>query len=170
MRRRMAAEPEEGFRETMRRLIGERWAAVWRAIPAALEGTDIEGVHAVRVSSRRLRAAMDTGAVCFPARWYKPLHVAAKEITGALGEVRDRDVLLESLGKTLEAAPPEERPGIERLIARVERERVVARVAMEQFLRTMLEGGVPFEVERRFGPGAAFAPDAGNGSGRRRHE
>ena len=70
---------------------------VLAAIPIALAGTDIEGVHDVRVASRRLRAAMDIAAPAFPGKWYKPLHRTAKEITGALGEVRDRDVLLEAL-------------------------------------------------------------------------
>ena len=62
-----AVEPR--FRDAMRTLIGERWEAVWAAIPAAIDGEDIEGVHAVRVASRRLRAAMDTGAPCFPPKW-----------------------------------------------------------------------------------------------------
>jgi hypothetical protein len=61
------AEPD--FRETMKALIAEGWANVWRTIPAALDGTDIEGVHDVRVASRRLRAAMDIAAPIFPRRW-----------------------------------------------------------------------------------------------------
>ena len=93
----------------------------------ALAGEDIEGVHDVRVASRRLRAAMDVAAPVFPQRWYKALHRTAKEITGALGEVRDRDVLLEALRADREGAPLVERPGIDRIIDRVERERIAAR-------------------------------------------
>ena len=136
----------------MTRLIAERWAAVWKAIPVALAGEDIEGVHDVRVASRRLRAAMDIAAPVFPRGWYRPLHRAAKAITTALGEVRDRDVLLGALAADRDAAPLAERPGIERLIARVERERADARVEMERFLREFLDGPIPGEVARRFGP------------------
>jgi hypothetical protein len=144
-------ELESSFRETMKTLIAERWAVVWDAIPAALEGTDVEGVHDVRVASRRLRAAMDVSTPAFPRRWYKPLHRAAKDITSALGEVRDRDVLLEALRADRPTAPLAEHPGIDRLIDRVESERAAARAEMERFLKHLLTGQLRNEVERRFG-------------------
>ena len=53
----------------------------------------------MRVASRRLRAAMDVARL-LPGKWYSASHRTAKEITGALGEVRDRDVLLEALKAT----------------------------------------------------------------------
>jgi hypothetical protein len=146
-----SASEEAGFRETMRTLIAERWVAVWEAIPVALAGEDIEGVHDVRVASRRLRAAMDVAAPVFPRPWYKALHRTAKEITGALGEVRDRDVLLEALRADRAQAPLVEHPGIDRLIERVEWERGEARLEMEAYLQGLLEGPVRGDVERRFG-------------------
>jgi exopolyphosphatase/pppGpp-phosphohydrolase len=142
---------QESFREAMRSLIAERWDTVWRTIPAAIEGVDIEAVHDVRVASRRLRAAMDVGVDCFPGKWYRPLHRAAKEITGALGEVRDRDVLLAALRDDREKAPITEHPGLDRLISRVERERTAAREEMESYLRALLAGPLRGDVERRFG-------------------
>jgi CHAD domain-containing protein len=140
----------ESFRSAMRSLIGERWEDVWKAVPRAVAGTDIEGVHDVRVASRRLRAAMDVAAPAFPAAWYKPLADAAKEITSELGAVRDRDVMIEYLANAREAAPPNERPGIERLIGRVERERTIARKEMEAYLKKLAEEGLRDETRRRF--------------------
>src|SRR5215207_9767928 len=142
---------ELSFRATMSALIAERWQTVLAAIPVALAGTAIEGVHDVRVASRRLRAAMDTAAPAFPGKWYTPLHRIAKEITGALGEVRDRDVLLEALNEDRSTAPMAEHSGIDRLIDRVERERVAAREEMEHYLRQILDGPLQGEVQRRFG-------------------
>lgn len=147
--------PDMRYRDAMIGLIGERWGEVWKAMPVALLGEDPEGVHDVRVASRRLRAAMDVAVDCFPKSWYRPLHRTAKEITSALGEVRDRDVLLEALVKERAGAPPPERPGIDRLIHRIERERVAARVEMEVFLTELLASDVPREVVARFGPAAA---------------
>jgi exopolyphosphatase/pppGpp-phosphohydrolase len=147
---RPAAENAE-FRETMKSLIAERWDTIWTAIPVALDGSDIEGVHDLRVASRRLRAAMDIAAPAFAKGWYKPLQRAAKEITSALGEVRDRDVLLEALRADRDAAPLAERPGIDRLIDRVERERALARAEMEQYLKALMSGPLRAEVARRFG-------------------
>ncbi|MEZ4564703.1 MAG: CHAD domain-containing protein [Thermomicrobiales bacterium] len=144
--------PEPAFREAMRGLIHERWQEVWKVMPAAIEGTSIEGVHDVRVASRRLRAAMDVAAPAFPRSWYKPLHLSAKEITSALGEVRDRDVILERLQEQRTAAPPADWPGIDRLIHRIDDERIVARSAMEAYLAGLMRGHLRDEVERRFAP------------------
>ena len=149
-----ALHPEQSYESAMRELIARRWAAVWVAVPAALAGEDIEGVHDVRVASRRLRAAMDVAVECFSSDWYGPLHRVAKEITGALGEVRDRDVMIEYLTRDRAKADPLEHPGFDLLIARMERERVVARAGMEAYLHSLLAGGVPKEVSGRFGPAA----------------
>jgi CHAD domain-containing protein len=134
----------------MRSLIGKRWEEVWKAVPRAVDGTDIEGVHDVRVASRRLRAAMDVAAPAFPHSWFDPLHKVAKEITSELGEVRDRDVMLEYLTAERDAAAPNERPGVDRLINRVDRERVAARAEMESFLRELENRGLREETRRRF--------------------
>jgi CHAD domain-containing protein len=145
-------DPTAEYAAAMRDLIAVRWAAVWKAIPVAIAGEDIEGVHDVRVASRRLRAAMDVAVGCFPDSWYVPLHRVAKEITAELGEVRDRDVTIEFLHKDLDTAPPGEHPGIQRLIDRIEREREDARAEMLGFLADLAERGTAAETVRRFGP------------------
>lgn len=150
-----ALDPAQSFRSAMETLIAQRWANVWKAVPVALAGDDIEGVHDVRVASRRLRAAMDVAVDCFPDDWYRPLHRTAKAITDALGEVRDRDVLLDHLAKEHLAAKREEWPGLDCLIERVETERAAARRDMEAFLRDLIASGVADEAVRHFGERAA---------------
>ena len=135
----------------MREVISERWEQVWEATPVAIEGVDPEGVHDVRVASRRLRAAMDVAADAFPNDWYPPLVKLAKKITRELGAVRDRDVLIESFRKEREAAPPEEWPGIDLVIDRIEQERIEARIKMEAFLKSLDGAGAIQETRRRFG-------------------
>jgi CHAD domain-containing protein len=165
-------DPQQPYDAAMTTLIGERWGTVWRTIPEAMSGADIEGVHDVRVASRRLRAAMDVAVDAFPATWYRPLHATAKEITSALGEVRDRDVLIEFLAEEHLRAPREEWPGLDRLIERVETEQATARATMERFLATLLANDTPAETVRRFGPAAALPdtasalPEAGHKEGR----
>lgn len=144
-------EQDVVFREAMRTLIHDRWQELWKAMPAAIEGSTSEGVHDVRVASRRLRAAMDVAAPAFPRGWYKPLHRSAKDITGSLGEVRDRDVILERLQEQRAAVAPADWPGIDRLITRIDGERVVAREAMEAYLANLMHGSLRDEVDRRFG-------------------
>ena len=142
--------PQQRYRAAMATLIADRWDVLWKAVPAAMAGDDIEGVHDVRVASRRLRAAMDVAVECFPASWYRPLHDTAKEITGALGEVRDRDVLLAFLEQDRAAAAAEEGPGLDRLIDRVTAERDAARLEMERYFANLNNRGIAREAKRRF--------------------
>jgi CHAD domain-containing protein len=151
----MSSKQHEAFRPAMRALIAPRWRAVWDAVPVAIEGVDPEGVHDARVASRRLRAAMDVAASAFPSEWYRPLHRVAKQITSELGEVRDRDVMLEYLEQELHDAPENERPGIERLISRLTSEREEARTKMLTFLADLEEQGVTEQAVKRFGSQAA---------------
>ena len=60
----------------------------------AKDGTDIEFVHEMRVASRRLRAAMDNFADCFPEKPFKKYYKKVKAITRTMGAVRDLDVLV----------------------------------------------------------------------------
>ena len=152
---------EQNYRDAMRTLIGARFGAVWKAVPVAIEGTDPEGVHDVRVASRRLRAAMDVAVGCFPDSWYPRLHDTAKAITSELGEVRDRDVLIEHLVAARDRVSPQEQVGLNRLIDRVTREREVAREHMLAFLAGIERDGIAVEAERRFGS-AARAPWTAN--------
>ncbi len=154
--------PRQPFRGAMQRLIGERWEAVWAALPVAADGTDPEGVHDVRVASRRLRAAMDVAADAFSAGWYRPLHREAKEITSELGEVRDRDVQIEFLLQEREIASPGDRVGIDRLINRLEREREDARAEMLEYLSGLERRQIREETARRF---AASGSDTGDKCG-----
>lgn len=154
-------QPDEEFRAAMRDIIATRWVAVRDAIPAALADKDPEGVHEVRVASRRLRAAMDVAVDCFPVRWYHPLHRNAKLLTSALGGVRDRDVTLAALAAWRERATDEERPGIDDLIQRVARERTRARKEMIAFLSDLERQGVPRQMRRRFPVGAKAAKRRG---------
>jgi actin-like ATPase involved in cell morphogenesis len=148
----VGAGGEAPFHDAMKPLIAERWARLRVEIPAAIAGDDSESVHDVRVSSRRLRAAMDVAAPAFPQAWFRRLHREARIITRELGAVRDLDVLLEALRADRDAAPLTEHPGIDRLIDHIECERRGARAEMEAYLEALLKGPLWGEVTRHFGP------------------
>ena len=144
------SESAQEFREVMRRDIADRWAELWKEMPEAIKGKDMESVHKVRVASRRLRAAMDIATDCFPAKSYRPLHKTAKRITKALGEVRDRDVLLEALTKKRESASEAEQKAIDYLVERIESDRKQARKSMVRFFRKLEKQGVRKRTRRQF--------------------
>ncbi|HEV2528191.1 MAG TPA: CHAD domain-containing protein [Thermomicrobiales bacterium] len=145
----------DDFGPAMAGLIAPRWERVWAALDRIGKGDDAEAIHDVRVASRRLRAAMEVAADCFPAQWYASLHRTAKDITAALGAVRDRDVLLIALNEQRAAADPNDIPALDALIAQVESERRVARREMREFLAVLESSGARAESRRRFASAAS---------------
>jgi CHAD domain-containing protein len=74
-----------------------RAAEVFANADGVLDTDDIERVHHMRVATRRLRAAMEVFAPCFPAKEHRRLLKEVKRLADALGERRDPDVAIEEL-------------------------------------------------------------------------
>ena len=104
------------FREAAALAVGTRADEVWEHEHRALDTGDIEGVHDMRVATRRLRAAMEIFEACFPKRRHRGALREVKRLAGALGGRRDPDVMIERL-RSLEAElGREDAPGIESLV------------------------------------------------------
>jgi len=99
-----------------------------------LDTTEIEGVHDMRVATRRLRAALEVFAPCFPKAEHKRVLKEVKEIADALGERRDRDVAIASLSSFAEQMPTPDRPGIASLVERFAGEQQAANEALGPFV------------------------------------
>ena len=65
----------------------------------------------MRVSSRRLRAAMDAFEGAFPRKTFRPLLRQVKEITDVLGDARDLDVAIERLSRLVPEIARRRAPG-----------------------------------------------------------
>ncbi len=74
---------------------------------AALNWSDPEGVHSMRVASRRLRSALRDFSPYVRKRGLTSSVKQIKSIADALGEVRDQDVAIAALEKTATQAPAE---------------------------------------------------------------
>lgn len=81
-----------------------------------LLGEDIEELHAMRVSSRRLRAAMDAFADAFPPKSFATHLRMVKRITDTLGDARDLDVAIEGLTAVMGEMSSAEQVGVQALI------------------------------------------------------
>ena len=95
---------------------------------AALDFTDIEGVHKMRVASRRLRSALRD----FQPHLSKTISSRRlKAVARSLGAVRDEDVAIEMMEGLLAEADESAREGIGQLSAerRARREKARARLA-----------------------------------------
>lgn len=93
-------------------------------------GTDIEFVHEMRVTSRRLRAAMDNFTGCFPEKPFKKYYKKIKAITRTMGAVRDLDVLIARFQRELVTLTEAEQVDVRGLIEHLQQEREDARKPM----------------------------------------
>jgi CHAD domain-containing protein len=119
-----------GAWEGARRVLRARFEEMCEYRAAALEGADIEGVHDMRVASRRLRSALrDFVPRLRRGKRLEAARGALKRLADALGAVRDEDVAIHALDKLKDEAPPEAVAGIEEYAgerrARRERARAV---------------------------------------------
>ena len=151
------ASAADGIRLVMRSRLEEMCA--FRA--AALDWSEIEGVHDMRVASRRLRSLARDFSPYFRRRKLRRSMDALKIIADALGAVRDQDVALQALEKLTAEAPVEVAAGIERFAnerrlkqeqARRELEEALTQTALNKLQKEFnaaLEDGLKVSRNRR---------------------
>lgn len=107
---------------------------------------DAEGVHQMRVASRRLRAALPIFSSCFKESQHGRWRDGVKGLTKALGEARDTDVQVEYLHAFLGKAGVAERPGVRALLDLKEASRRQQQEQVAGWLDNMNEEGVLREM------------------------
>lgn len=98
-----------------RLVVETRFGEMWALREAALEWSDPEGVHDMRVASRRLRSALHDFASHLPQLKLRKLQKHLRLIAAALGQVRDLDVSIAALEALRDDAPEDFKTGIEQI-------------------------------------------------------
>lgn len=133
--------PETEFRDAAERVLAERLDTLIKHEEGTRAGEDPEELHDMRVASRRLRAAVEAFSGCYHGKRFKQIARQTKELTGALGAVRDRDVLLERLEAYTATVPPDESPALAHFIDHVRAERETDRATMLRDLDDLAASG-----------------------------
>lgn len=122
---------ETRFGDAAATAVEVRASEVFEHADNVLDTDETERVHDMRVATRRLRAALEVFARCFPKKEHKQLLREVKKLADALGERRDPDVAIASLERIAADLGDEARPGIEGLAEdfRAEQERGNAELA-----------------------------------------
>jgi CHAD domain-containing protein len=68
-------------------------------VPAALHDGEVEAIHQARVTTRRLRAALNLLGSVIPAKTQKPVAKTLRRLRRELGPLRDADVMLGHLAE-----------------------------------------------------------------------
>ena len=152
---------DDSFRTAAGKIIWTRFEEMLSFRDVALEGRDPEGVHDMRVASRRLRAALELFRDVFPKRRLKPLLGDVKRLADALGRVRDLDVMVDRLEQDRTGPPSRplrgvrlgsgSRPRAQQLVLKdmvteMKEERAEARRALKQTVEELEQEDFP----RRF--------------------
>lgn len=127
----------DSARDAAVKILWTRFEDTWAYHEAVLKNFDADAVHDMRVSSRRLRTAMQTFRPCFARKSFKIHADRMKALAGLLGEVRDRDVLLDELKGDHERLSEDERAGLEGLIDELRSQRKVHREALKLMLEEL---------------------------------
>src|SRR3712207_3814458 len=113
-----------------REVLRVRFEEIVEKRQAALDFSDIEGVHDMRVATRRLRSALKDFLPFLHKRSLKRVRRDLKTVADALGAVRDDDVAMAALEKFRNEADSDElKQGIDQLLAERGEQREKARAA-----------------------------------------
>ena len=130
-RQRRDVVKDDATTESLARQIFSHELATWvRFDPLAREGRDPEGVHQLRVTSRRLRAELDVLAPVLGERSSKSLAKELRWIGSILGRQRDLDVLYDLLTRL----EHEESPYDASVLSRLRRQRDTERRRVREAL------------------------------------
>jgi CHAD domain-containing protein len=128
-------------------IVEVRTRELFKFARGVLDTSDIERVHDMRVASRRLRAALEVFAPCFPKTEHKRALRDVKRLADALGARRDPDVALEALHELAAKLPAPDRPGLEGFEQRLRAQQDGGNVAVEAALRDIQTQGLQERLE-----------------------
>lgn len=121
--------------EGIRLVLQTRFEEMYALPKAAMNWDDPEGVHSMRVASRRLRSALRDFTPYLRKSGLRTSQKEIRSIADTLGEVRDQDVAIIALEKTAARAPKEVSAALEHLIVRKKEIRDGARTELKAVLR-----------------------------------
>jgi CHAD domain-containing protein len=132
--RQVELDCNQPFAAAAAKVVEVRAAEVFEQAQGVLDIKRPERVHDMRVATRRLRAAMEVFAPCFPSKGGRRALKEIKALADALGERRDRDVEIGFLERFAAQAPAGDCEQIAALIARLKGERLGANEDLAPFL------------------------------------
>jgi CHAD domain-containing protein len=121
---------DDSYAEAAAKIVAVRGAELTEHAQGVLDTGDIERVHDMRVTTRRLRAALEIFEPCFPPKPYSQALGDVKSLADALGERRDRDVAIAALHSFNDQMPAPDRRGVSSLIEQFREEQAEANVGL----------------------------------------
>ncbi|MGA2669028.1 MAG: CHAD domain-containing protein [Ignavibacteria bacterium] len=134
-------DASKSVKDTLPKILRTRFNEMMSFEKGTIEGKDIDCLHDMRVSSRRLQAAMKIFRPVFPQRQFKQIYSWLRTLIKMLGEVRHYDVFIETLEKYREKLPEREKPSIDLLIVKQNSLRAKKRKILTVYLKQLESSG-----------------------------
>lgn len=122
--------PTNSMAEAGRIIMLKQLQAMLEHEPIARKGKNVEGVHQMRVATRRWRSAYDTFGDYLPKTYRKGIPKDLKQTAKQLGEVRDLDVFILKANEYLESESTDLQP----MMNILKRDRKKARKQLSRWL------------------------------------
>jgi CHAD domain-containing protein len=151
-------QPGDRFVDAAHRILRKHFEKMKANEPGTRLGEDAEFLHDMRVSTRRMRAALRTFGPAFAERTIAGHDAALRRIARVLGDVRDLDVYLERLPEYESLLPPGEAGALAPFAAWLEHRRRQARARMLRYLDSRGHEGFLARFERFLDRGSAKRP------------
>jgi len=116
------------------RVVAVRAEEVFKQADGVLDLEDLEPVHDMRVATRRLRAALEVFASCFPPKRHRKAMKRVKRLADALGARRDVDVEIGLLEGIVAELDGDDHQAVERPLERMHSERQEANAQLAAFV------------------------------------
>jgi CHAD domain-containing protein len=110
--------PDQDLRTCLSKILQTRFDEMISHEKGTLDGSDIENLHDMRVSSRRVQAVLKVFQAAFPGGEFKKQYKVIQRIKDELGEVRHFDVFIYALEEYRNKMSDRENRGLELLIIR----------------------------------------------------
>lgn len=131
---RMSGPSRAGSGNVIREVLARSVERLVAHDPGVRSGNDPEDVHQARVAIRRLRSDLRTFLPLVDARWATELRAELVELGGALGAVRDLEVLAERLRAKVSLIDGGDREAAWRLLAILAANRLEARKRLDEVM------------------------------------
>jgi len=125
--RSLGVQADDSLPEAARKVLKFHFIRMRAKEKGTRDGSDVEDLHQMRVSTRRMRAAWRVFDDAFKRAKTQKLRRRLRMLADRLGAVRDLDVLIEGLESYRAGLDPEQQPGLEPLLAVWRRQRAAAR-------------------------------------------
>lgn len=127
-------------------VLQDRSDELFRLLDHDCKRLDLESVHDLRVSSRRLREGLSLFAPCFPKRHLTPLRSRLKRLTNILGTIRNTDEALRFFAQLAVELSAPASVAVGQLLLSLQSQRGGERVALKKDLKAIS----PTELRVRF--------------------